>query len=648
MPGPARRAPRHPPVDALAPTLLAALSPWLAAEPVFAQEEPTPTEEVAPLRARIDASVQRGIEYLFSRQQRDGSWAYQQQLFRGGQTGLCVYALLKAGVDGEHATIQRGLAYLRTCRPTRIYAIATQVMALAQAGHSEDRALIEEQLDTILALQTRGSWDYPNGGAGALHRVVDLSITQFALLAMRAAASIGIAVPGKHWLESLSATFDYQHRPTTVDGVEIAGFHYKLTDVAETASMTTAGITALTLISTHAPRLSRSQRRAIEQSTQLAVAWLTHNYSVSTNPGGAALNLHYYLYGLERVCSLLELDKLGDHDWYRDGAEFLVDGQADNGSWRSRHAETDTCFALLFLERASAPVTGSKRGRKRPEVVAEAPENELGVRAVGGGDGTPVDLWLSRIGPTPTADAGDVWHVHRVEYFANGEPLAALEGNASQPWQGEAYAARHVPERNGNQTYEIVASVSANGEADGAATLRQTIEVAAKHVLEPWMLRVPGDAAADVLQKAEVAEIEASSEWKKEHSAGKAFDGMTSSSWLSAADDAEPRLRIDLRKPIRARVLVLEPPAAHADQASRFDLPRRYRITVNNRAPVEVEAVAHPSQPTYFDLERLTRIKRLEIAFSERSPGANHPGIAGLARVLLLPTPSEAAGGKKQ
>ena len=46
------------------------------------------------------------------------------------------------------------------------------------------------------------------------------------------------------------------------------------------------------------------------------------------------------------------------HDWYREGAEYLIRAQLRSGAWRGggRGGLTNTCFALLFLRRATTPV----------------------------------------------------------------------------------------------------------------------------------------------------------------------------------------------------------------------------------------------------------------------------------------------------
>jgi hypothetical protein len=97
------------------------------------------------------------------------------------------------------------------------------------------------------------------------------------------------------------------------------------------------------------------------------LAWMAQNFSVSENPGragkeGGALKWHYYhLYALERVGMLCETDLVGPHAWYAAGAKFLLDAQQANGAWGAASGESkdqtwDTCFAILFLKRATRPL----------------------------------------------------------------------------------------------------------------------------------------------------------------------------------------------------------------------------------------------------------------------------------------------------
>jgi hypothetical protein len=52
---------------------------------------------------------------------------------------------------------------------------------------------------------------------------------------------------------------------------------------------------------------------------------------------------------------------VGGKDWYFEGATQLIARQRKNGSWNEggRLDIVETCFALLFLKRATAPITPS-------------------------------------------------------------------------------------------------------------------------------------------------------------------------------------------------------------------------------------------------------------------------------------------------
>ncbi len=68
---------------------------------------------------------------------------------------------------------------------------------------------------------------------------------------------------------------------------------------------------------------------------------------------------YYFLWSLERVAVALDLQTIGKKDWYEWGAEILLANQFTDGTWRGNYALSgaDTCFALLFLKRATWPPT---------------------------------------------------------------------------------------------------------------------------------------------------------------------------------------------------------------------------------------------------------------------------------------------------
>src|SRR5262249_52105591 len=67
---------------------------------------------------------------------------------------------------------------------------------------------------------------------------------------------------------------------------------------------------------------------------------------------------------------------IGPYDWYREGADWLVKNQRDDGSWYKRNSIFDewpiisTSFSLLFLSKGRTPVLMSK--------IVHAPRDPLG------------------------------------------------------------------------------------------------------------------------------------------------------------------------------------------------------------------------------------------------------------------------------
>jgi hypothetical protein len=96
----------------------------------------------------------------------------------------------------------------------------------------------------------------------------------------------------------------------------------------------------------------------IQHAVYDGLAWLDANWSAYTNPG-ASSNEYYYLYCVERAMDLIGSWKIGPHYWYQEMAEQIVARQKDKGFWIGGNAREmngdvlDTCFALLFLNRAT-------------------------------------------------------------------------------------------------------------------------------------------------------------------------------------------------------------------------------------------------------------------------------------------------------
>ena len=148
--------------------------------------------------------------------------------------------------------------------------------------------------------------------------------------------------------------------------------------------MTCAGITCL-LVARHelqlidCSRLSPKLAEEVEDMLNGAWAWLDGNWAMDRHADHPTGRWYYYsLYCLERAGILGNVKRVGGKDWHFEGAEHLLARQLENGSWNhsalptrnrggggggvwssSMKSETPaTCFALLFLQRGTAPLSG--------------------------------------------------------------------------------------------------------------------------------------------------------------------------------------------------------------------------------------------------------------------------------------------------
>jgi hypothetical protein len=62
-----------------------------------------------------------------------------------------------------------------------------------------------------------------------------------------------------------------------------------------------------------------------------------------------------FLWSLERMAVVYDVKTIGKRDWYRWGAELLLQRAKANpvNLWQGEYDIADTCFAILFLKRAN-------------------------------------------------------------------------------------------------------------------------------------------------------------------------------------------------------------------------------------------------------------------------------------------------------
>ncbi len=352
--------------------------------------EPRGLDGVGLRPEQVNRAIDRGRDFL---------WADVQAGMRKGEIGDAphVYpsllALVHCGAHERYPELDAALRrWLERQRPAKlgVYRLALLAMTVDALGDASLEPQFEDALRCLVEGQgPGGSWSYyptyapwllPEPDASAedagpaslvtveggeppqqdtgeqpLQRTQswhankdgDNSVSQFAILGLMAAERHGRILDPEAWRGVLRTFGDRQ----VVGRAHHGGWGY--TTNTPYGSMTCAGIcsTAIAL-----RRFDPTADPRADLRIRDGLAWLDRNWTVEENPGKDDDWRYYYLYGLERVGRVLDLEFLGGHEWYPEGARFLVDAQRGDGSWAGTGGETApiaTSFALLFLTRAT-------------------------------------------------------------------------------------------------------------------------------------------------------------------------------------------------------------------------------------------------------------------------------------------------------
>ena len=367
----------------------------LAAAPLAA--EPLPADLGVDV-ARVNAAIAKGADFLVKDLDKTLK-PYAEPGHGQCDDTLILYALVKANRSNV-PEFKQVLDHCLQRKLERTYQAAVLAMALEAhdpsryAGHIKNCAqfLLDNQCDN-------GQWSYgkpvdlptpslgpdrvatPDSGTsfvagagvgrdantraktplvrrGAGGDTGDNSNTQYALLGLRSCEDAGFKVPFDTWRKALGWWISSQH--------EDGGWNYA-TNINEGpyASMTEGGLGS-TVICMHF--LQRGWKS--DEHVSRAYSWIASHFDIPENPigrhGGKSAHEYYHVYAIERAGMLTGRETFGKHKWYAEGAEFLFKAQGGDGSWKSGkdqgHPVKDTCFAILFLSRATRPIVYSGPG----------------------------------------------------------------------------------------------------------------------------------------------------------------------------------------------------------------------------------------------------------------------------------------------
>lgn len=351
-------------------------------------------------RRRVSAAIHDGVAFVRSAIDSDKAFFADkrgERNYGSGRLALALMTMIHGHVSADDRVLSRGFAALCARRLEDTYSLATALMAMA-ARHrfaplsERDRLVCLKWLAKMMTCvdpRTKPAellrFNYSRGAR------FDTSLQQFGLLGLCAAQEMGLEVPAHAFTAAVNQLLVVQapakesivlqlvhhaqlRSSLGVDGPpastrsksRVRGFSYQGPDEPSFGSMTCAGISGLLLaragLRAQAAGKHRGLHKRIDRAVEAGFAWIAKNFSVRLNPGFAERadnHWFYWLYCLERCCELRGVARVQDRDWYYEGGLQLLAAQNQNGSFRAGHSSTlqidSTCFAILFLAKASAP-----------------------------------------------------------------------------------------------------------------------------------------------------------------------------------------------------------------------------------------------------------------------------------------------------
>jgi len=317
--------------------------------------------------AEIEASIDRGLDYLEATQQPDGSWG--SAAFRGSAavTATCTMAMIGSGntpTEGPRArAVARAVGFLlasaggsgliagrEQAAHGPMYGHAFATIALAELyGETDDDAAVAEALDGARRLIERtqndeGGWRYQ-----PIRRDADISVTAAMLNALRALRNAGFDVSA----EAVERGVAYLVRLQNADG----GFRYQSSAGPSASPRTAAALFALV-----------AAGGGNKEPVRRGFDWLdAHPVKL-----GTTIRLEsgdgYALYGLAATAAAVW--QRGDTEWkawYPATAATLVAAQRDDGAWQDPSCpEYGTSAALTVLQMSSDLTPLYQRDRPSP------------------------------------------------------------------------------------------------------------------------------------------------------------------------------------------------------------------------------------------------------------------------------------------
>jgi len=370
---------------------------------------------------RVDDAIKNGVKYLRTVTPGLGKPLGNTGKHPQRNDELVLWTLVHAGVPESDPEFQRLFKNMMATDLERTYLVSLQAMILEEMDRVKYQWRIHQCAQFLVDnLGRNGQWTYgeisyyvteipvPTGGNGGgadvatsggsgskppaprpvdkrgkpkvLKKVTvkkekegpasgDNSNSQYAALGIRACHDAGVVFPKEclQLAEKWWRAAQYGTKSDSKDGgygvtADGEGWCYGPKDSHQPYGSMTAGALGSLVIYDYV--LAKDWRK--DKDVLAGLQWITKRFSVTENvgppehaDGNVNWMYYYYLYALERAGILYGTEKFGEHEWYPEGANVLLDAQKPNGAWTSKehgNAVWDTCFAILFLRRATRPL----------------------------------------------------------------------------------------------------------------------------------------------------------------------------------------------------------------------------------------------------------------------------------------------------
>jgi len=390
------------------------------------------------LEKRVERALDRAFDYLRKSQNqrgkgKEGAWSFREPYWESGVTSLALFTMLRAGMDRDDPMIRAGFQYLvknvdpegpRSQQYT--YNLTTQMLAIAEGfgdmleSKKPGNAAEQKLLAIFEAGFTYCKKALKEGEAGYTieQEGIDLSNTQFIVMALEAAHRVGYTIPSATWFEILDKGMELQAedgpkvnrvnilsrkadevdkygyvikdrygwipgKPAKARGWSYGEF-FKKDEIY--GSMTCAGLANLLscyFVLQEDVTFKKTRERKLQDAVRDGFAWLQKYYAVNENPAeprfwsmgrryeGDTFWTYYYIFTLARITTATNIRFIGNRNWYTEGADFLLKAQRPDGSWDQTAHEThnfksdcipfvNTAFALWFFSSLEhgKPATG--------------------------------------------------------------------------------------------------------------------------------------------------------------------------------------------------------------------------------------------------------------------------------------------------